>query len=62
MRVFDEHNAAVIRSVPAERLLVYRPGDGWEPLCAFLGVAVPDEPYPHVNTTEQYRNVSEHGL
>jgi hypothetical protein len=62
MRVFDEHNAEVIRSVPAERLLVYRPGDGWEPLCRFLGVAVPDEPYPHVNTTEQYRNVSEHGL
>lgn len=62
MRVFDEHNESVIRSVPADRLLVYRPGDGWEPLCEFLGVNVPDEPYPHVNTTEQYQRVSEHGV
>ena len=22
---------------------------GWKPLCAFLGVPVPEEPYPHVN-------------
>jgi len=42
----------VIASLPPERLLVHRLGDGWEPLCAFLGVPVPDEPYPVVNTTE----------
>jgi hypothetical protein len=35
--------------VPAERLLVYRVDDGWEPLCGFLGVEVPDEPFPRVN-------------
>jgi hypothetical protein len=23
--------------------------EGWEPLCHFLGVDVPDEPFPHVN-------------
>jgi len=44
---------AVRREVPPERLLVYEPGDGWEPLCAFLGVAVPDQPYPHRNTTAE---------
>lgn len=42
----------VIASLPPERLLVHRLGEGWEPICAFLGVPVPDEPYPRVNTTE----------
>jgi hypothetical protein len=49
LRVFEQHNERVRRTVPAERLLVYRVQDGWEPLCRFLGVDVPDEPFPHVN-------------
>ncbi|CCW71966.1 unnamed protein product [Phytomonas sp. Hart1] len=32
--------------VPAERLLVYRYGDGWGPLCAFLEKPIPDDPFP----------------
>lgn len=48
------HNERVIETVPAERLLIYEPGDGWEPICAALGLPVPDEPYPHVNTREQF--------
>ncbi len=50
---FNRWNQAVIDEVPAERLLVYRPGDGWEPLCDFLGVPVPPEPYPRVNSREE---------
>jgi hypothetical protein len=46
-RVFEAHNRSVIDAVPASRLLVYRPGDGWEPLCRFLDVPVPDEAFPH---------------
>lgn len=53
--VFNAHNAYVTATVPPEQLLVYRPGDGWEPLCAFLGVPVPDIPYPKVNTTAQFQ-------
>ena len=49
---FRKWEASVIAECPAERLLVHRPGDGWEPLCAFLGVDVPDEPYPRVNSSE----------
>jgi hypothetical protein len=52
--VFEEHNAAVRREVPAERLLVIEPGDGWQPLCEFLGLAVPDEPYPHLNDPARF--------
>ncbi len=49
LRVFAQHYDRVRRTVPAERLLVYRVQEGWEPLCRFLGVEVPDEPFPRVN-------------
>src|SRR5436190_9718964 len=54
MAAYDRHNAAVRREVPPDRLVHYQPGDGWEPLCTALGVPVPDEPVPHVNTTEEF--------
>ena len=50
---FNAWNQAVIDEVPAEKLLVYAAGDGWEPLCAFLGVPVPAEAYPRVNSREE---------
>ncbi|MEV8505950.1 sulfotransferase family protein [Actinoplanes sp. NPDC051475] len=55
IRVFEEHNAAVRREVPADRLLEFRVTDGWEPLCAFLGVPVPDEPFPRTNDTAAFQ-------
>ncbi len=48
------HNEAVRRAVPPERLLVWEVGEGWEPLCAFLGVDVPDHPLPHANDRETF--------
>lgn len=51
---FNAHNQAVIEEVPPERLLVYEPGQGWESLCEFLQVPVPDKDYPKVNTTDQF--------
>ena len=50
---FNTWNQSVIDEVPADKLLVYRAGDGWEPLCEFLGVPVPPEPYPRVNSREE---------
>jgi len=50
---FRRWNAEVIAEVPAERLLVFEAKDGWEPLCEFLGVPVPPEAYPRVNSREQ---------
>ena len=54
-RAFEAHNADVRASVPADRLIDYRPGDGWAPICEKLGLAVPSEPFPHVNSTEEFR-------
>jgi hypothetical protein len=46
---FVAHNEEVKRIVPPERLLVWEVTEGWEPLCSFLGVDVPDVPLPHAN-------------
>ncbi|HEU5024391.1 MAG TPA: sulfotransferase [Spirillospora sp.] len=54
IRTFNEHNDAVRREIPSGRLLEFEAADGWEPLCAFLGVPVPDEPYPRSNDRAQY--------
>jgi hypothetical protein len=54
MAAYDRHNAAVRAEVPAARLVEWQPGDGWGPLCAALGAPVPDEPFPHTNTTEEF--------
>jgi hypothetical protein len=54
---FLAHNAEVRRTIPAERLLVFEARQGWGPLCAFLGVPVPDEPYPHVNNAEAFKAI-----
>ncbi len=49
------HNQEVRATVSADRLIVWHPGDGWGPICAGLGVAEPDVPFPHVNTTAEFR-------
>ena len=53
--VYEAHIAKVQAAIPSDRLLVYETGSGWDPLCEFLGVPVPGDPYPHVNTTEEFR-------
>ena len=54
MAVFRAHGEEVRRTIPAERLLVYEVGQGWEPLCAFLEVPVPDTPFPRANSTAEF--------
>jgi hypothetical protein len=53
--VFERHNEKVRRRVPEERLLTYEVSEGWGPLCDFLGVEVPDKPFPRLNDTAQMR-------
>jgi hypothetical protein len=53
---YERHNAEVRAGVPAEQLLEWRVTDGWGPLCERLRVPVPAEPFPHVNTLEDFRD------
>jgi hypothetical protein len=56
IEVFHRHNEQVRRDVPADRLLVYEISQGWRPLCAFLGVPVPEgKPFPHLNDAAAFR-------
>lgn len=52
---YERHNATVREAIPASRLVDWKPGDGWEPICKALGVPVPAEPFPHVNSTDEFR-------
>jgi hypothetical protein len=50
----DRYNDEVQASVPSDRLLLWSPKDGWEPLCEFLELPVPDAPFPRLNDSRQF--------
>jgi len=54
LNVYRAHNQAVADTISPDRLLIYDVSQGWEPLCSFLDVPVPDAPLPHVNSTTQF--------
>jgi hypothetical protein len=56
MSAYELHNADVRRTASSSRLLEWRPGEGWEPLCAALQVPVPSVPFPHENSTAAFRD------
>ena len=51
---FRRHTEQVKSEIPAGRLLIYEVGQGWGPLCDFLGIEVPDSPFPFQNTREEF--------
>ena len=52
---YEAHNERVRAEVPPDRLVEWRPGDGWGPLCVALGLEQPSESFPHLNTTSDFR-------
>ena len=52
--VFQKHHEEVRRLVPPENLLEFRVQDGWEPLCKFLGVPVPEGEFPRLNDSSTF--------
>jgi hypothetical protein len=55
MAAYEAHNEAVRRTVIPDRLIEWAPSDGWGPICAGLGLPEPDEEFPHINTTHDFR-------
>jgi hypothetical protein len=51
---YNAHNAAVRAAIAPGRLLEFEASQGWGQLCAFLGVAEPDTPFPQSNSTEEF--------
>jgi len=59
--MYDARIAEIEATIPPDRLTVWELGvDGWEPLAAMLGVDAPDEPFPRLHDTAEFR--SEFGL
>jgi len=56
IQIYEKHVRDVVELVPAGRLLQYRVTEGWEPLCHFLEVPVPDAPFPHRNERTDFRS------
>ncbi len=54
---YRAHNARVRATIPAARLLVFDVRQGWEPLCDFLGLDVPDAPFPNTNPRAEFWDV-----
>lgn len=53
-KAFSAHVDAVKATLPPEQLLVFQAKDGWEPLCNFLDVPVPDRPFPRTNDRAEF--------
>ena len=54
IEIYEAHNKRVIQNVPSDQLLVYDISQGWEPLCNFLGVPVPDHEFPMTNRSDHF--------
>ncbi len=53
-KAFNAHNDAVKAAVPPHQLLTYQVKEGWGPLCAFLGVPEPVDPFPRTNNRGEF--------
>ena len=54
IRAYRKRKEDVQAAVPANRLLVFDVAEGWDPLCNFLEVPIPDTPFPHENEREMF--------
>jgi len=53
-KAFAAHVDAVKTAIPPKQLLVFQAKDGWQPLCDFLDVPLPDEPFPRTNDRAEF--------
>jgi len=55
IKAYNDWTDEVKRQVPEDKLLVFNPQMGWEPLCKFLEVPIPEEPFPRSNTRKEMK-------
>jgi hypothetical protein len=54
---YNAYVGEVKAAVPPDKLLIFKVTDGWEPLCAFLGVAKPNRDFPNLNDRASIKKV-----
>ncbi|KAI1325719.1 P-loop containing nucleoside triphosphate hydrolase protein [Xylariaceae sp. FL0255] len=57
MKCYASYNEGIPSLIPKDQLLVVKVEDGlgWEQICPFLGVEVPNVPYPRINDTKSFQ-------
>jgi hypothetical protein len=56
---YDRFYHDVRATVPPEQLLEFKMGDGWAPLCEFLGLEIPDQVFPFANDRKAHAKTVE---
>jgi hypothetical protein len=57
---YNQHIEDVQAAVPPDQLLIFSADQGWEPLCKFLGVPIPESAFPNLNDrTEIMKTIHE---
>ena len=51
---YRRNNEKVRATIPADRLLIFNPAEGWEPICRFLDTPVPETEFPRSNAREEF--------
>jgi hypothetical protein len=54
LAAYRGHDAEVRSTVQPDRLVEWRTGEGWGPICRALRLPIPDEPFPHANTRAEW--------
>ena len=54
VEAFNEHNRMVKQRLDKDGLLEWHPKDGWDPICKALNLPIPVDPFPHVNSREEF--------
>jgi hypothetical protein len=57
LSAYRKRTDEVVRVIDPDRLLIFDVAQGWEPLCSFLNVPVPDKPFPRNNLRSDFWNV-----
>ena len=61
-KLYLDWNEELKRSIKKENLLVFNVKEGWGPLCKFLGVPEPKQPFPNLNSKEFFQKKYVEGL
>ena len=52
---YNRHNSLVRSLIPRSQLLEFEVAEGWPPLCEFLEVPIPKEPFPTSNSRAEFQ-------
>jgi len=54
LRALERRTEDVKAAIPADRLLIFDVKQGWDPLCDFLGLPVPETAFPRANDRSEF--------